>query len=528
MAPRVLISDPLSASAIRVFQERGIGVDVRPELGRDKDRLAAEIGAYDGLAIRSITRVTPKILAAAGRLKVVGRAGIGIDNIDLRAATARGVIVMNTPHGNSITTAEHALALMLALARQIPAADHSTQAGRWEKERFMGVELTGKTLGVIGCGTIGAIVADRALGLKMKVVAFDPFLSADRALALGVEKLELDALLARADFISLHTPLTEQTRNILSAEALALAKPGVRIINCARGALLDEAALARALDAGHVAGAALDVFVDEPAERSPLFGRENVVCTPHLGASTREAQENVALQIAAQMSDFLLTGAVSNAVNFPTVAAAEVPRLALFQSLAHRLGAFAGQLTRTEIETVRLTYEGAVADLNVKALTAAAVAGLLRPMLQDVNPVSALAIARERGLVVEETTRAATGDYESLVTLTVVCSGTARSVSGTVFTDGHPRIVNVKGIGVDAAFAPFMIYVANADQPGFVGQFASLLGAAGVNIATFALGRDKAGGDAIALLAVDSPPPAEVIARARALPQVRQVQALEF
>ncbi|MFG1394336.1 phosphoglycerate dehydrogenase [Xanthobacter agilis] len=528
MAPRVLISDPLSPAAIQVFEARGIAADVRPDLGKDKERLAGVIGQYDGLVIRSGTRVTSKILARADRLKVIGRAGIGVDNIDLRAATARGVIVMNTPLGNSITTAEHALALMFALARQIPAADHSTQAGRWEKNRFMGVELSAKVLGVIGCGTIGSIVADRALGLKMKVLAFDPFLTADRALALGVEKVELDALLARADFITLHTPLTEKTRNILSAENIARTKPGVRIINCARGALLDEEALAAALDSGHVAGAALDVFVEEPAVRSPLFGRDNVVCTPHLGAATTEAQDNVALQIAGQMSDYLLTGAVSHAVNFPSITGEEAPRLAPFVALAEKLGSFAGQLTDMEVETVTLTYEGTVAGLNVKALTAAAIAGLLRPMLQEVNVVSAPAIARERGMVVEETTRAATGDYESLITLTVVTGRQARSVSGTVFTDGHPRIVNVQGITVDAAFAPFMIHVANEDRPGFIGQFASLLGEAGINIATFALGRDTAGGDAIALVAVDSPLPADLIARARALPQVKQVNALAF
>ncbi|MFG1431460.1 phosphoglycerate dehydrogenase [Xanthobacter sp. V2C-8] len=528
MAPRVLISDPLSPAAIRIFEDRGIAADLRPELGPDKAALAAAIGGYDGLVVRSGTRVTPKVLARAGRLKVIGRAGTGVDNIDLPAATARGVVVMNTPFGNSITTAEHAIALMFALARQIPAADASTQAGRWEKDRFMGVELTGKTLGVIGCGNIGSIVAERALGLRMKVIAFDPFLSVDRALALGVEKVELDALLARADFISLHTPLTEKTRNILSALNIARAKAGVRIINCSRGGLLDEAALAAALDSGHVAGAALDVFQDEPALASPLFGRENVVCTPHLGAATTEAQENVALQIAGQMSDYLLSGAVANALNFPSITAEEAPRLRPHLALAERLGAFLGQLTDTDIGTVRVTFEGAVAGLNVKALTAAAVAGLLRPMLQEVNLVSAPALARARGVNIEETTRAAAGDYESLVTLSVIAGGAVRTVCGTVFADGHPRIVAVNGIKVDAAFAPAMIYAENIDKPGFVGQLASLLGAAGVNIATFSLGRDRAGGDAIALVAVDGSLPAGLMDAARALPQVRLARLLAF
>ena len=351
---------------------------------------------------------------------MIGRAGIGVDNVDIPAATARGIIVMNTPFGNSITTAEHAITLMLALARQIPQADASTQAGKWEKNRFMGVEITAKTLGIIGCGNIGSIVADRALGLRMKVIAYDPFLSPERAIDLGVEKVELDELFKRADFITLHTPLTDKTRNIIDATALAKMKPCVRIINCARGGLVDEAALRAALDAGKVAGAAFDVFVTEPATENVLFGHPNVVSTPHLGAATTEAQENVALQVAEQMSDYLLRGAISNAVNFPSISAEEAPKLRPFIALAEKLGSFAGQLTETGISKVQITYEGAVAQMNTKALTSAAVAGLLRPMLQDVNVVSAPVVAKERGIVVEETTREMAGDYESLITVTVV------------------------------------------------------------------------------------------------------------
>src|SRR3954464_14356868 len=343
MAPRVLISDALSPAAVGIFRERGVDVDVRP--GLDKDELAAIIGDYDGLAIRSATKVTAKLLESATRLKVVGRAGIGVDNVDIPAATARGVIVMNTPFGNSITTAEHAIAMMFALARQIPQADASTQAGKWEKNRFMGVELTAKTLGVIGCGNIGSIVADRAIGLRMRVIAFDPFLTPERALELGVEKVELDDLLARAEIITLHTPMTPQTRNILSREALGRTRNGVRIINCARGGLVDEDALADLLKSGHVGGAAFDVFVEEPAKANPLFGLPNVVCTPHLGAATTEAQENVALQVAEQMSDYLLRGAIQNAINFPSITAEEAPKLRPYISLAEKLGSFAGQLT---------------------------------------------------------------------------------------------------------------------------------------------------------------------------------------
>ena len=528
MTPKVLISDPLSPAAVQIFKDHGLAVEFQPKLGSDKARLAELIGDFDGLAVRSATKVTAKLIERAKSLKVIGRAGIGVDNVDIPAATAKGIIVMNTPFGNSITTAEHAITLMLALARQIPQADSSTQAGKWEKNRFMGVEITGKTLGIIGCGNIGSIVADRAHGLRMKVVAYDPFLSPERALDLGVEKVELGELFRRADFITLHTPLTDKTRNIVDAGAIATMKKGVRIINCARGGLVDEAALRQALDSGKVAGAAFDVFVEEPATQNPLFGHPNVVCTPHLGAATTEAQENVALQIAEQMSDYLLRGAISNAVNFPSITAEEAPKLKPFVALAERLGSFAGQLTETAITKVQLAYEGAVAQMNTKALTSAALAGLLRPMLQDVNVVSAPVIAKERGIVVEEMTRAASGDHDSLVTLTVVTERQSRAVAGTVFADGRPRIVNIKGIRMDAEFGPSMIYITNQDKPGFIGRFSSTLGEAGINIATFHLGRDAPGGNAIALIEIDGELPQAVLAAVRALPQVQQAKLLRF
>jgi D-3-phosphoglycerate dehydrogenase len=524
--PRVLISDALSDAALRVFDERGVHVDFKPGIG--KDDLVKVIPDYDGLAIRSATKVTAKLLDAATRLKVVGRAGIGVDNVDIAAATSKGVIVMNTPFGNSITTAEHAIALMFALARQIPQADASTQAGKWEKDRFMGVELSGKIIGIIGCGNIGSVVAERAIGLKMRVIAFDPFLSPERALAIGVEKVELDDLLRRADIISLHTPMTAQTKNILSRENLAKSRKGVRIINCARGGLLDEKALREALDAGHVAGAAIDVFVEEPARSNPLFGHPNVVCTPHLGAATSEAQENVALQIAEQMSDYLLRGAISNAVNFPSITAEEAPKLRPYVALAEKLGSFAGQLTESGLKAVHVTYSGEVAGMKTKALTSAAVAGLLRPMLADINVVSAPSIAKERGVIVEETMREVTGDYASLITVSVTTERQERAVSGTVFQDGKPRILEIKGIKVDAEFAPSMIYVTNEDKPGFIGRFASLLGEAGINIATFALGRDKPGGSAIALVEVDGEVPAPVLDKVQKIPGVKQAKALAF
>ena len=526
--PKVLISDALSPAAIQIFKDRGIDVDFQPALGKDKERLATVIGNYDGLAIRSATKVTAKILEWAKDLKVIGRAGIGVDNVDIPAATARGIIVMNTPFGNSITTAEHAISLMLALARQIPEADASTRAGKWEKNKFMGVEIFGKTLGVIGCGNIGSIVADRAIGLRMKVIAFDPFLSQERAADLGVEKVEIDDLFRRADFITLHAPLTDKTRNIVNAGAIKNMKRGVRIINCARGGLVDEGALYEALKNGQVAGAAFDVFVTEPATENPLFHLPNVVCTPHLGAATSEAQENVALQIAEQMSDYLLRGAITNAINFPSISAEEAPKLKPFIALAEKLGSFAGQLTETGISKVQLAYEGAVAQMNTKALTSAALAGLLRPMLGDVNVVSAPVVAKERGIVVEEATREMPEDYESLITVTVTTERQTRHVSGTVFADGRPRIVNIKGIRMDAEFGPSMIYITNLDKPGFIGKFSSTLGEAGINIATFHVGRDAPGGNAVALIEIDGDLPEAVLAKVRALPQVQQAKSLHF
>ncbi|QGM97027.1 phosphoglycerate dehydrogenase [Methylocystis parvus] len=528
MPPRILISDSLSPAAIDIFRARGIEADFEPALGKDEARLAAAIGAYDGLAIRSATKVTAEILARAERLKVIGRAGIGVDNVDIPAATAKGVIVMNTPFGNSVTTAEHAIAMMFALARQIPAADASTQAGKWEKNRFMGVEIAGKTLGIVGCGNIGAIVADRALGLKMRVIAYDPFLTEERAQALGVEKVELDALLAHADVITLHTPMTPQTKNILSAEALARTRKGVRVVNCARGGLLDEMALARALDDGHVAGAALDVFAVEPATENPLFGRANVVCTPHLGASTSEAQEKVALQVAEQMSDYFTRGAVANAVNFPSITAEEAPRLAPFVALGEKLGLFIGQIARSGVQSLSIVFEGHIAQQKTRAITAAALSGLLKPILEDVSPVSAPAIAKERGIAVEEITREAQSGYESLLALAARTAEGEIRVAGTVFHDGRPRIMRIGEIGVDAEFAPSMIYTQNEDRPGFIGRFANVLGAASVNIATFALGRDAPGGCAVALVAVDGALLEGTLDEIRALPGVKQATTLKF
>ncbi len=526
MTARVLISDKLSPLAKKVFEDRGIEVDVK--VGLSKEDLAEIIGDYDGLAVRSATKATEDIIASAKNLKVIGRAGIGVDNIDIKAATARGIIVMNTPFGNSITTAEHAISMMMALAREIPEANASTQAGKWEKSRFMGVEVTGKTLGVIGCGNIGSIVADRGIGLRMKVIAFDPFLTPERAIDLGVEKVELEDLLKRADFITLHTPLTDKTRHIINAEALAKTKKGVRIINCARGGLVVEAALKEALDSGHVAGAAFDVFEEEPAKENILFGLPNVICTPHLGASTSEAQENVAVQVAEQMSEFLISGAITNAINFPSISAEEAPRLKPFVTLAEYLGSFAGQLIETGVQTIRIEYAGDVAEMNTKALTSAILGGVLRPMLSEVNMVSAPAIAKDRGIAVEEVTRGQDGAYETYVRLTVKTQRQERSVAGTVFSDGVPRLIQVRGINMDAALGEHMLYTENTDQPGFIGALGTTLGQAGVNIGTFNLGRSEAGGKALALIESDAAIPDDVLDAVRGLAHVVEAKRLKF
>jgi D-3-phosphoglycerate dehydrogenase len=502
MAPRVLVSDALSETAVQIFRDRGVDVDFMPKLGKDKEKLLEIIDQYDGLAIRSATKATEKLIEAATNLKVIGRAGIGVDNVDIPAASKRGIIVMNTPFGNSITTAEHAIAMMFAVARQLPAADTSTQAGKWEKSKFMGVEITGKTLGVIGCGNIGSIVCARANGLKMNVIGYDPFLSKERAQEMGIEKVELDDLFARADFITMHVPLTDKTRNIINAAAIAKMKDGVRIINCARGGLVVEADLAEAIKAGKVGGAGFDVFETEPATESPLFGLENVVCTPHLGASTTEAQENVALQVAEQMSDYLIKGDC--------------------------LGAFVGQVTESPIKEIEILFDGITADMNTRALTSALLAGLIRAQVSDVNMVSAPIKVKEKGIVVSEVKRDKTGVYDGYIKLTVTTENQKRSIAGTVFSDGKPRFIQIKGINMDADVGANMVYISNTDVPGMIGFMGTTLGEAGVNIANFQLGRDAEGGDAIALLYVDEMVSPEVLERLTAHHAIRQAKPLAF
>ncbi len=523
---KVLISDALAPRAVEIFTSRGIGVDFLP--GLKAEELKARIAAYDGLAVRSATKVTKDLLDHAKSLKIIGRAGIGVDNIDVAAATERGIVVMNTPYGNSTTAAEHSIAMLFALCRQIPAADRSTQAGKWEKSRFMGVELCGKTLGIIGCGNIGALVAQRAHGLAMKPIAFDPYLSEERALAIGVEKVSLDELFGRADFITLHTPLNEQTRGMIDRVAIARMKRGVRIVNCARGGLVVEEDLARALDSGQVAGAAIDVFTEEPARTSPLFGRDTLVATPHLGAATAEAQENVALEIAEQMADFLISGAVVNAVNMPPLSAEERKRLDPYMKLAEELGSFLGQLVESGMKSVAIGYEGAVAELNVKPLTAIALKSLLQPQLATVNAVNAPFLCHARDIRVSETMSREPGDYQTLMRLRVRTEGRDWEVAGTLFGGDKPRLVAVDGIALEAELHRTVLFVRNYDKPRFIGALGRTLGAAEINIATFHSGRTAPGAEAIALVAVDQELTAPVLEAVRALPNVIEVKALQF
>ena len=528
MSPRVLVSDKLSPTAVQIFRDRGVDVDFRPELGRDKPGLAEVIGDYDGLAIRSATKVTSTLLKRAEKLRVIGRAGIGVDNVDVAAASRRGIIVMNTPFGNAITTAEHAVAMMMALARQIPQANESTRQGKWEKSRFTGIELAGKTLGVVGCGNIGSAVCQRARGLHMKVLGYDPFLGEERAKRLQIEKVEIEELISWSDFISFHVPLTDKTRHILNRQSIAKAKRGVRIINCARGGVVDEAALLEGLQSGQVGGAALDVFESEPPEDNPLLSMPEVIVTPHLGASTTEAQEKVAQQIAEQMSDYLLRGAVTNALNMPAISADEAPRLKPWIALADHLGTFVGQMTDEPILSVNILYDGSIAEMNTAALSAAATAGMLRPSNPDVNMVSAEVMAKERGFLISATTQSQSGVFDAYIKITVVTKSRTRSVAGTVFSDGRPRFIQIKGIYVDAEVRRNMLYTTNEDVPGIIGALGTILGDSGVNIGNFSLGRSGQGDDAIALLSLDTVPEKEVLQAIQETRLFRQVRPLQF
>ena len=523
---KVLISDKLDPLAVEIFEKNGIDVDFKP--GLSPEELLKIIPDYDGLAVRSATTVTPEVFDAAKKLKVVGRAGIGVDNIDVAKATENGVVVMNTPFGNSITTAEHAIAMMFALARQIPQANESTHAGKWEKKKFMGTELYNKVLGVIGCGNIGGIAATRGVGLKMQVIAFDPFLSEERAADLGVTKVELDELLERADFITIHVPKNDKTANLINKDSIAKMKDGVRIINCARGGIVNEADLKDALDSGKVAGAALDVFEVEPAKENILFGHPNVVCTPHLGAATSEAQVNVALQVAEQMSDYLNSGAVTNALNMASISAEDAPKLKPYLKLAEHLGSFAGQITEHAIQKIEIEYEGTITDINTDPITSTLLATVLGSQIESVNMVNAMQVAQARGIELKQSYNDESKNWRSMINVIVTTPERVRNVTGTLFTGKEPRIVNIEGVPIEVALQPNMVFIRNNDQPGMIGALGTLLGEEGLNIADFRLGRKDETSGAICLVALDAPVNDDIFAKISSQPQITSAKRLSF
>jgi D-3-phosphoglycerate dehydrogenase/(S)-sulfolactate dehydrogenase len=521
---KVLVADDLSAAGNDILRHApGLSVDVK--VGLTPAELKSIVGGYDALAVRSATRVTGEVIEAGRNLKVIGRAGVGIDNIDLETANRRGVVVMNTPGGNTITVAEHALAMMMALSRHIPQATASTKAGKWEKKKFQGRELFNKTVGIIGIGNIGSVVAARCLAMKMKVIAYDPFISPEAARRMGCEPVGLDELLARADYLSVHVPLTEQTQNLIGKGALSRMKKGAFLVNCSRGGIVDEAALAEALASGHLGGAALDVFRAEPVNPdNPLLKLENFVCTPHLGASTEEAQQNVAIALAEQLVDFLCHGNIRNAVNAPSVSREILEKLGPWLSLARSLGSLAGQLDPEGVTTIEVEVSGDVNEHPISPITIQALKGLLSQVWgESVNEVSAPALAKERGIEVVERRRGDTKDFAS--TLTVRVRGkTDVVVEGTVFGRRDPRIVKVNQFDIEAVPTGHLIAIHNRDIPGVVGRVGTLLGDSAVNIGRLHLSRDRERSEAFSLINVDSAPPPHVLDGLRKLSGVLSVR----
>lgn len=522
---KVLVSDNISPRGIEILKRAGLEVDVK--VGMKPEELKAVIGDYHALIIRSATKVTAEIIDAAHNLKVIGRAGSGLDNVDRVAASKRGIVVMNTPGGNTITTAEHTIALIFAIARKIPQAHMSMVAGKWEKKLFMGTELFNKTLGILGLGNIGTEVAKRAQGFGMYVIAYDPFLSDEKAKSLGVERVDIPQLLSRSDFITVHTPLTNETRNIINTKNLKNLKDGVFIINCARGGIVNEQALLEGLNSGKIAGAALDVFEVEPPVNNPLVGHEKVVCTPHLGASTKEAQEKVALAIAEQVADFLINGTIKNAVNFPSIPADQVSILQPFIVLAEKVGAFSAQISEGGVTEVTIEYRGEASTLNTSPLTIAALKGILTPMLQEnVNFVNAPFIAKERGIEVRELKSSDAGDYRNMISVQVKSPEKTVTVSGTLFGKKDPRIVKINEFTVEIVPEGNMLLMHNNDRPGVIGNIGTVMGRNNINIARMHFGRKKAGGMAISVVNIDTPAPQSVIQEIRELPNILDVKVI--
>ncbi len=526
---KILVSDPLSEEGLKILQEvKEFQVDVMTELKPEK--LKEVIGNYEALIVRSATKVTADVLGAALRLKVVGRAGVGLDNVDLEAATQKGIIVMNTPAGNTISTAEHTVSMILALSRNIPQANSSMKKGEWKRSKFMGVELYNKVLGIVGLGRIGTEVARRAFSFGMKVVAFDPFLSREVAEGLGIEVVELKDLFEKADYITVHTPLTEETRHIISSGEFAIMKKGVRIINCARGGIIDEAALVAAIKEGKVLGAAIDVFEKEPLPaESELLKLDNVITTPHLGASTEEAQVNVAIEVAEIVRDALLGRGIRNAANYPSVDAETYKALEPYINLSEKLGMFSAQLAEGRFQELNITYNGDITKHNLSPLTMALVKGLLSSILQDtVNFINAVSLARDRGIKVREAKSSKEAEFVTLIELEVKTDKETRKICGTLSANKKPRIVKIDGYYVEASPIGEMIIIQNLDKPGIIGNLGTLLGKHNINIAAMTFGRERAGGKTISVLNVDSPVSAEILDKIKKTEDILAVKIIKL
>ncbi len=525
---KILISDNLSTRGIELLRrQEQFEIDVK--VGLKPEELKKIIGEYQGLIVRSETKVTADLLSSADKLRVIGRAGTGVDNIDVAAATQKGIVVMNAAAGNSVTTAEHTISLLMSLARKIPQAHSKLKAGKWDKKSFIGVELAGKTLGVIGLGNIGKIVASRAQGLAMKVLAYDPFITKEVASKAGIELGTLDDIFQRADFITIHTPMTDETRGVIGEAAFAKMKDGVRIINCARGGLVDEQALYQAIKAGKVAGAALDVFVEEPVPPDhPLLTLDEVVLTPHLGASTNEAQDSVAITIAEQVANYLSTGAITGAVNVPAVSPEALENVRPYLTLGEKLGGFQAQFFNQPVREVQINYRGEVADLDVRPITQAVLTGLLKGVSARVNQVNAALIAEERGLQVTESKALSAQDFTSLIEVVVRNENQESRVAGTLFGRGDQRIVNIGSYRLEAIPEGHMLIVCNSDQPGVVGCIGTFLGDHKINIAQLYLSRNKAGGTAMSIYQVDSSLDQSTLAELAKVPHVISVKQISL
>lgn len=524
---KVLVSDNISAKGVEILKKSGLEVDVKT--GMKPDELLACIGEYHGLVIRSATKVTAGVIEAAKNLKVIGRAGSGLDNVDKAAASKKGIVVMNTPGGNTVTTAEHAMAMLFAVARSIPQATASMKAGKWEKKKFMGVELFNKTLGILGLGAIGGQVAKKALGLEMNVIAYDPFLSEEKAGEMGIRKVTVNELFAESDFITIHTPLTPETKNLINTATIGTMKNGVRIINCARGGIINEQDLYEALKSGKVAGAALDVFEKEPPDGNPLLSLDNLICTPHLGASTEEAQENVALAVAEQIAEYLVHGTIRNAVNFPSIPSDQVPRLQPYITLAEKLGSFSSQVFAGGAREIVVEYHGDAAAVNTAPVTIAALKGYLGPILQEtVNFVNAPFIAKERGIEVKEVKSSEAGDYQSMIALRIKSSDRESYIAGTLFSKKDPRVVAIDNFKVEIVPDDVLLLIHNNDKPGVIGNIGNTLGSNNINIARMHFGRESAGGRAISVVSIDATPSPAVIEELRKLPNILSVHQISL